>query len=176
LGCWTLSPYDVIIYLFCTELLLYSTDVTFIYVPLFIICVRLGPSNLVFISRPGFGPLKPGCDTLGTLSQGKPRSATTVLVLVHLQYTLLVSISTPSTQTLPKTIFTHSPPDHYNEYLLIYLLVCMFACSCSKVIGAFVLSRKGRLCKSKPDGGNRSQFYKLSPFRWLKHDKFTGSL
>jgi hypothetical protein len=39
------SPYDVIIYLFCTELLLYSKDVTFIYVPLFIICVRLGSST-----------------------------------------------------------------------------------------------------------------------------------
>jgi hypothetical protein len=41
----SLSPYDVIIYLFCTELLLYSKDVTFVYVPLFIICVRLGPST-----------------------------------------------------------------------------------------------------------------------------------
>jgi hypothetical protein len=28
-----LSPYDVIIYLFCTELLLYSKVVTFVYVP-----------------------------------------------------------------------------------------------------------------------------------------------
>ena len=42
----SLSPYDVIIYLFCTELLLYSKDVTFVSVPLFIICVRLGPSTL----------------------------------------------------------------------------------------------------------------------------------
>jgi hypothetical protein len=41
----SLSPYDVIIYLFCTELLLYSKDVTFVSVPLFIICVRLGPST-----------------------------------------------------------------------------------------------------------------------------------
>jgi hypothetical protein len=41
----SLSPYDVIIYLFCTELLLYSKDVTFVFVPLFIICVRLGPST-----------------------------------------------------------------------------------------------------------------------------------
>jgi hypothetical protein len=40
-----LSPYDVIIYLFCMELLLYSKDVTFVSVPLFIICVRLGPST-----------------------------------------------------------------------------------------------------------------------------------
>jgi hypothetical protein len=64
----SLSPYDVIIYLFCTKLLLYSKDVTFVYVPLFIICVRLGPrllAHLVFILRPGFGPLKPGCDMLG---------------------------------------------------------------------------------------------------------------
>jgi hypothetical protein len=40
-----LSPYNVIIYLFCTELLLYSKDVTFDDVPWFIICVRLGPST-----------------------------------------------------------------------------------------------------------------------------------
>ena len=41
----SLSPNDVIIYLFCTELLLYSKDVTFVSVPLFIICVRLCPST-----------------------------------------------------------------------------------------------------------------------------------
>jgi hypothetical protein len=29
----SLSPYDVIIYLFCTELLLYCKDVTFVFVP-----------------------------------------------------------------------------------------------------------------------------------------------
>ena len=40
-----LSPYNVIIYLFCIELLLYSKDVTFDLVPWFIICVRLGPST-----------------------------------------------------------------------------------------------------------------------------------
>jgi hypothetical protein len=39
----SLSPYDVIIYLFCIELLLFSNDVTFVSVPWFIICVRLGP-------------------------------------------------------------------------------------------------------------------------------------
>jgi hypothetical protein len=41
----SLSPYDVIIYLFCTELLLYSKVATFVSVPWFIICVRLGPST-----------------------------------------------------------------------------------------------------------------------------------
>jgi hypothetical protein len=41
----SLSPYDVFIYLFCTELLLYSKDVTFVSVPRFIICVRLGSSS-----------------------------------------------------------------------------------------------------------------------------------
>jgi hypothetical protein len=40
-----LSPYNVIIYLFCTELLLYSKVVTFDPVLWFIICVRLGPST-----------------------------------------------------------------------------------------------------------------------------------
>jgi hypothetical protein len=41
----SLSPYNVIIYLFCIELLLYNKVVTFVSVPLFIICVRLGPST-----------------------------------------------------------------------------------------------------------------------------------
>jgi hypothetical protein len=41
----SLSLYDVIIYLFYTELLLYSKDVTFISVALFILCVRLGLST-----------------------------------------------------------------------------------------------------------------------------------
>jgi hypothetical protein len=40
-----LSPYDVIIYLCCIELLLYSKDVRFASILLFIICVRLGPST-----------------------------------------------------------------------------------------------------------------------------------
>jgi hypothetical protein len=40
-----LSPYNVIIYLFCIEFLLYSKDVTFDPVPWFIICVRLGPNT-----------------------------------------------------------------------------------------------------------------------------------
>jgi hypothetical protein len=42
----SLSLYDVIIYLFCTELLLYSKDVTFVFVPWVVIFVRLGPSTL----------------------------------------------------------------------------------------------------------------------------------
>jgi hypothetical protein len=50
----SLSPYDVFIYLFCTELILYSKDVTFVSVPLFIICVRLGPSTLGDYFTPGF--------------------------------------------------------------------------------------------------------------------------
>jgi hypothetical protein len=41
----SLSSYDVIIYLFCIELMLCSKDVTFDYVPWFIICVILGPST-----------------------------------------------------------------------------------------------------------------------------------
>jgi hypothetical protein len=123
--------------------------------------------------------------SLSTLSQGYPppriqlpRSATTLLVLVHLQYTHRVSISTPSTQTILKTIFTHLPtiPDHYNEYFLIYLLICMLACSCYVVIGAFMPSREGQFCKSTQDGGASSQFHELSPFHWLKDGKLTGSL
>jgi hypothetical protein len=49
-----LSPYDVFIYLFCTELLLYGKDVTFVSVPLFIICVRLGSSTPGDYFVPGF--------------------------------------------------------------------------------------------------------------------------
>jgi hypothetical protein len=56
-----LSPYDVIIYLFCIELLLYSKYVTFISVPLFIIYVRLGPSTLGVYFVPGsWCPQNPG--------------------------------------------------------------------------------------------------------------------
>ena len=59
---------------------------------------------------------------------------------------------------------------------MIYLLVCMFTYSCCIVIGAFVSSREGKFCNSTPDGGARSQFRELSPFRRLKHGKLTGSL
>jgi hypothetical protein len=41
----SMSSYDVIIYLFCTELLLYSKDVAFVSIPLVIICVRFDPST-----------------------------------------------------------------------------------------------------------------------------------
>jgi hypothetical protein len=62
-----LSPYNVIIYLFCIELLLYSKVVTFDHVPWFIICVRFGPSTPGYYVRarvlvprnPGVTP-KPG--------------------------------------------------------------------------------------------------------------------
>jgi hypothetical protein len=44
----------------------------------------------------------------------------------------------------------------------------MFACSCCIVIGAFVLSREGQICKSTPDGGARSQFRELSSLSPVK--------
>ena len=66
--------------------------------------------------------------------------------------------------------------DHYTKYLFIYLLVCMFAGSCCIVIGAFVLSRGGQICKSTPGSGARSQFRELSPPSPNKHGKLTGSL
>ena len=61
----------------------------------------------------------------------------------------LYSVNTNSTQNYihPSTTI----PDHYIEYLLIYLLVDMFACSCYIVIEAFVPSREGQFCKSTPD-------------------------
>jgi hypothetical protein len=58
----SLSPYNVIIYLFCTELLLYSKDVTFVSVPWFIISVRLGHRTFGDYFVPGFWTLKPGCN------------------------------------------------------------------------------------------------------------------
>ena len=61
-----LSPYNVIIYLFCTELLLYSKNVTFDPVPWFIICVRLGPSTPGdYVRARVLVPLKSGCDRSG---------------------------------------------------------------------------------------------------------------
>jgi hypothetical protein len=85
----SLSPYDIIIYLFCTELLLYSKDVTFVFVPLFIICVRLGPSTPGVISHLGFGPLKPGCDRSGIramLTVGRNLDRTGQQLLTYLCY------------------------------------------------------------------------------------------
>jgi hypothetical protein len=61
-----LSPYNVILYLFCTELLLCSKDVTFDHVPWFIISVRLGPSTPGdYVRARVLVPLKPGCDRSG---------------------------------------------------------------------------------------------------------------
>jgi hypothetical protein len=61
-----LSPYNVITYLFCIELLLYSKDVTFDPVPWFIICVRLGPSTPGdYVRAWVLVPPKPGCDRSG---------------------------------------------------------------------------------------------------------------
>jgi hypothetical protein len=60
----SLSSYDIIIYLFCTELLLYSKVVTFVSIPWFIICVRLGPSTPGdYVRARVLVPLKPGCDS-----------------------------------------------------------------------------------------------------------------
>jgi hypothetical protein len=60
-----LSPYNVIIYLFCIELLLFSKDVTFDPVARFIICVRLGPNTLGdYVRARVLVPLKLGCDNM----------------------------------------------------------------------------------------------------------------
>jgi hypothetical protein len=100
-----------------------------------------------------------------------PALLATHIVSLRLQSTLLVNtttsnITTPhdtnSAQDYP-SIYSYS--DHYTKYLMIYLLVCMFACSCCIVIGAFVPSCGGRICKSTLGGGARSQFRELSPFR-----------
>jgi hypothetical protein len=59
------------------------------------------------------------------------RSTTSNITIPH---------DTDSTQDYP-SIYRYS--DHYTKYLLVYLLVCMFAYSCCIVIGAFVPSRGG---------------------------------
>jgi hypothetical protein len=52
-----------------------------------------------------------------------PALLTTLQVLVHLQYTFWVSISTMSTQTLLETIFTHPPP-----FLTTIMNICRYTC------------------------------------------------
>jgi hypothetical protein len=64
-----------------------------------------------------------------------------------------------------------SPSPHT---LLLCLLVYMFAYSCYIVIGAFVPSRGGQICKYTPGGGARSQFREL-PFP-LRRISTTSSL
>jgi hypothetical protein len=60
-----LSPFDVIIYLFYIELLLYSKDVTFDHVPLYIICVRFGPSTPgIYVRARVLVPRNPGVTVL----------------------------------------------------------------------------------------------------------------
>jgi hypothetical protein len=87
-----LSPYNVIIYLFCIELLLCSKDVTFDPVPWFIICVRLGPSTPGdYVRARVMVPLKSGCDRSGIrgmLTVGRNLDRTgqpwpTYLTLIH---------------------------------------------------------------------------------------------
>jgi hypothetical protein len=73
------------------------------------------------------------------------------------------SISTPWHRFYSRLYpFIYRYSDHYTKYLLACLLVCMFAYSCCIVIGAFVPSRGGQICKSMPGGGARSQFRELS--------------
>jgi hypothetical protein len=86
---WPLSPYNVIIYLFCIELLLCSKDVTFDPMPWFIICVRLGPSTPGDCSRPGLGAPKSGCDRSGIrgmLTVGRILDRTGQPLLTYLCY------------------------------------------------------------------------------------------
>jgi hypothetical protein len=72
------------------------------------------------------------------------------------------SISTPHDRFYSRLYpIIYRYPDHYTKYLLVYLMVCMFACSCCIVIGAFVPSRGGQICKSTPGSGARSQFREL---------------
>jgi hypothetical protein len=88
-----LSPYNVIIYLFCTKLWLYSKDVTFDHVPWFIICVRLGPSTPDdYVRARVLVPLKSGCDRSGIrgmLTVGRNLDRTGQLYL--LTFTLILS-------------------------------------------------------------------------------------
>jgi hypothetical protein len=86
----SLSHYDVIIYLFCTELRLYCKVVTFISVPWFIICVRLGPSTSGdYVRARVLVPPKPGCDRRGIrgmLTVGQNLDRTGQPILTYLCY------------------------------------------------------------------------------------------
>jgi hypothetical protein len=74
-----LSLYDVIIYLFCIELLLCSKDVTFDPVPWFIICVRLSPSI-------------PGDYVRARVLVPRNPGVTNVLIYIYIYVCLLVSV------------------------------------------------------------------------------------
>jgi hypothetical protein len=86
----SLCSYDVIIYLFCTELLLYSKDVTFVSIPWVIICVRLGPSTPGdYVHARVLVPPKPGCDRSGTramLTVGRNLDRTRQPIFTYLCY------------------------------------------------------------------------------------------
>ena len=94
-----LSPYNVIIYLFCTKLRLYSKDVTFDPVPWFIICVRLGPSTPGdYVRARVLVPPKPGCDRSGirgmlTVGQNLDRNGQNPYLLTLLWFFLYFSWS-----------------------------------------------------------------------------------
>jgi hypothetical protein len=115
------------------------------------------------INTPSY-PLPP--HTLSTLSQGKTPTHS-VTPLCHYTPSVASPPIHPAGKHLHSTIGNITTPhdivsaqdsthpyitilDHYNEYLLIYLLVCMFACSCCIVIGAFMLSREGQFRESTP--------------------------
>jgi hypothetical protein len=78
-----LSPYNVIIYLFCIELLLCSKDMAFDPVPLCIICVRVGPSTPGVYVRPGsWCPRNPGVTTVMYMRTGEFKTHYSVLSVV----------------------------------------------------------------------------------------------
>jgi hypothetical protein len=95
----------------------------------------------------------------------------TRIVSLRLQSTLLVSTFAPPPAVSQHHMTKNSTQDSthpyiailttYTKYVLVYLLVCMFACSCCIVIGAFVSSRGGQICKSTRGSGARSQFREL---------------
>jgi hypothetical protein len=87
----SLSPYDVIIYLFCTELLLYSKDVTFVSIPWIIICVRLGPSTLGdYFAPESWCPRNPGVTTYPTRTTPLPTTHQTAAALLVYFITLKI--------------------------------------------------------------------------------------
>ena len=73
------------------------------------------------------------------------------------------SISTPH-DTNSTQDSTHSYIAILTKYLLVYLLVCMFACSCCIVIGAFVPSREGRIYSLRQTVEPEASFASSHPF------------
>jgi hypothetical protein len=80
---------------------------------------------------------------------------------VHTNYSPSLFTITIHHYYLP-SLFTITIHYYYLPLLFTITIHHLYYCSCCIVIGAFVPSRGGQICKSTPGGGARSQFRELS--------------